>query len=540
MFVFSLDNGLPSGSRTVWSRLSLQPLAAGPLTPFSYSVLEEVAGRAWYQYYDELGFEPTPRARVIRQIGGYPYLNLTLSAERDAENAGIEPTILLVNDERFPITSYEKPGFLAGFKTGRNRKKIESTLALYSNELPAITKKAEAWAAKTKELRWTQADILQIMEEIERISSESFKLFFAARHNLEWIYNRLFWLTIDQQPYPTNLALMGNISCDLTKLHEYVMAEQLLDVGALCKEQPEVVQWLEQETFAHWESALPRDVAEAIGAFVARYGHRCANEGEIRNPRWHDDMDKFLTGLQAYIDWTPKHPAHLPASQPLHRLLETIDGKAKNEAQQMITQLRRLLQLQSNALHAFAHILTGTRRWALAAAKEAMADGRLQQEDDVFFFALEEMKQMMTGEWNVSASQEIQATCEKRRTEYTTWQAEKPAWLSIGDSPATAVGEHGLPGVTGHATGPLRRRPNPTPHACDGAIVGTDLLTSGWAPILPFARALIAAEGTPLDPLVAAARSWHVPTVVGLGATFDTLTEGAQTSVSGDSGIVEQ
>jgi len=58
--------------------------------------------------------------------------------------------------------------------------------------------------------------------------------------------------------------------------------------------------------------------------------------------------------------------------------------------------------------------------------------------------------------------------------------------------------------------------------------------------ILPFARALIAADGTPLDPIVAAARGWHIPTVVGLGARFDTLVEGAQTTILGDNGTVEQ
>jgi len=518
----------------------LQPLAAGPLTPFSYSLLAEVAGRAWYQYYDELGFEPTPRARVIRQIGGYPYLNLTLSAQRDAEMAGIEPIALRLNDGRFPISTYEKPSFLAGIKAGRNRKKIKSTLEQYRSELSTITRKAEAWATKTEELRWTQADILQVMEEIERISSESFKLFFAARHNLERVYNRLFWLTVDQIPYPANLAHIGNISCDLTKLHEYIIAEQLLDVGAHCQELPEVRQWLQNKNFADWQSTLPRNVVDAMAHFFASYGHRCANEGEIRNLRWQDDPQQFFVGLNAYIETMPTRPAHLPAGQPLQHLLETVDSSAKTEVEELVTQARQLLQLQSNGLHAFAHILSGTRHWAIAAANEAMADGRLQQQDDVFFFALEEMKQMMTGEWNVSASQEIHATCEKRRAQYTAWQAEKPAWLSIGESPALAVDSHGLPAVSGSATGPLRRQPNPTPHRCDGAIVGTELLTSGWALVLPFARALIAAEGTPLDPVVAAARAWHVPTVVSLGATFDTLIEGAQTTVAGDSGVVEQ
>ena len=70
MFAYHLPDGLPAGSRTVWSQLSLQPLTAQPLTPFSFSVLDEVAKSAWYHYFDELGFEPLPRSRVLRQQQG--------------------------------------------------------------------------------------------------------------------------------------------------------------------------------------------------------------------------------------------------------------------------------------------------------------------------------------------------------------------------------------------------------------------------------------------------------------------------------------
>jgi pyruvate,water dikinase len=503
-------------------------------------VLEEVARRGWYQYFDELGFDPMPRARVLQQVDGYPYLNLTISAQRDAEVAGLEPMTLLLDGEQFRLTPYEKPGFLASIKTGRNRKRIEATLARYRAELPAHTQKAEAWSTKTQELRWSQADVLQVMEEIERISATSFKIFFAARHNLEWSYNRLLWLTAERQPYPANLALISSSLCDMTALHEYKMAEQLLELGALAADNPTVVAWLQGGDFGGWKSALPYQMSEAVQLFLAHYGHRCANEAEIRQARWQDNPQVLFSSLKAYLQKRPKHPAHLPPTQSLQRLLESVDAGAQKEAQLLITQMRQLLLLQSQALHAFAHVFAGTRRWAVAAAGEAMADERLQAVDDVFFFELEEVKQMMTGEWNISARREIQATCEKRRATYAKWQTAHQPWLLVGDTPARPTGNHGQPGVTGQVTGPLRRWPMPEPASCNGAIVGTQQLNTGWSLILPFARALVTAAGTPLDPIVAAARAWHIPTVVGLGDQFDHLVEGAQTTVHGDSGVVEQ
>jgi len=314
----------------------------------------------------------------------------------------------------------------------------------------------------------------------------------------------------------------------------------LLTTGALCADDPAVGEWLQRADFTEWETDAPRKLVDAMHEFLAQYGHRCVNEGEICNPRWQDEPQQLFIALLTYIQRKPKLPAHLPTAQPLQRLLATVDGQAHKQVQQLTAQLRRLLQLQSDALHAFAHILAGTRRWALAAAHEALADGRLQQRDDVFFFALEEVKQMMTGEWNISAKEEIQATCDKRRATYVQWLTAKPAQLLIGDTPASSVGHFGLPGVTGQVTGPLRRWQTPAPNNCEGAIVGAKQLTSGWALTLPFARALIAADGTPLDPVVPAARAWHIPTVIGLGVTFDQLIESAQTTVDGDKGTVEQ
>ncbi len=540
MFAFSLPKGLPGGSRTVWSRLPLQPLAAGPLTPFSYSLLEEVAKRAWYQYFDELGFEPMPRARILQQVNGYPYLNLTLSAQRDVELAGVEPLTLLLDGERFPLVRYEKPSFFAGIKLGRNRKKITTTLARYAEELPAINQKSETWSAKTKELRWTQADVLQVMEEIERVSASSFKLFFAARHNLEWIYNRLLWLTQDRRPYPANLSLINNCLGALTTVHETTMAEQLLALGALAAADPVVVDWLHNGDFAGWETQLPRPMCEAIQHFLVQYGHRTANEAEIAQERWESNPCLLFSSLTAYLQTAPTRSAHQPPTEPLQNLLEAVDGAAKKEVQLLTAQLRHLLQLQSQALHAFAYALAGTRRWALAAAGEAMADGRLQQREDVFFFALEEVKQMMTGEWNISARSEIQATCEKRRMTYMQWQSAPSPWVLVGENVAVPVGGSGLPVVSGQATGPLRRWPPPAPVQDNGAIIGVQQLNSGCSLILPFALALVAANGTPLDPIVVAARTWQVPTVVALGAQFDNLVEGAQTTVHGDSGMVDQ
>ncbi len=82
-----------------------------------------------------------------------------------------------------------------------------------------------------------------------------------------------------------------------------------------------------------------------------------------------------------------------------------------------------------------AYIWAG-REWAKAAAHEAAHDGRLQEEDEVFFFQLEEIKQMMTGEWNVSDLSDIHATAAERKRQVEAWRELHTPPVLVGDRAA--------------------------------------------------------------------------------------------------------
>ena len=450
MFDYSLPGGLPAGSRTAWSRLPLQPLVETGLTPFSYSVLAEIAGRAWYQYFDRLGFEPMPKARVLRQFQGRPYLNLTISAQREAEHAGLEPLTLRLDGQWFPLCKWEKPGLLAGFKAGLNQKKIDDTLKNLSSEIDAVTQKAQSWWAKTQGWRWTQAEILQIMEEIELAATPSFLNFFAARYNLEVALNRLFRYTVDKMAYPTNLAALQTIIADPARAPvEQAMHERLAALSRLFIGDPSALNWLKSGMFDRWQETLPNSsITTALNEFLRQYGHRRlglkpqatghADEGELCKPRWHEDPTPLFSQLLAYPALSGQVVEALSTAQSEQQLLTAVEAGRRKETTALLQKIHQLLALQSRALHAFAYILEGTRRWALAAAREAMLDERLRQEDEVFFFELEEIKQMMTGEWNVSDKAEIHGTYARRKAEYTQWQEASSTELLIGDTAAVS------------------------------------------------------------------------------------------------------
>ncbi len=538
MFDYTVDAPCDLGASPVWSQLTLQPLSGHVLTPFSLSVIEGAAGRAWFAYYDRLGFNPPARPGFTRRHLGRLYADETLSARLDVEQAGLSALQLRLNGRLAPLAQAEKPGFLASYRLGRSQRKVDELPTALHAELEPTLRKVEAWFRKTRELRWTQAEVLQVMEEIERVATPAMTAFFAARHGLLLAYNRLIVALLGRCPYPHSLALINNSLCDLDGLAEVDMALAVVDLAQQMN--PAVLDWVRRGDLGNWQETLPHaGLAEGVTAFLARYGHRTIGEGEMRNPGWWQDPSPLFRALAACHDRSAHPPVKLPSRGGQQKLLELLEPGQRKDAQQTLGQIRRLLALQSRSLDALAYVFAGTRLWALAAAKEAMVDGRLVDPDDVFFFEIEEMKEMMTGEWNVSDRAGIQATAAQRRTEYASWCKAWPGDLWVGDQEARSV-QPGLPAVAGHITGPLRRVAGPQTQRCAAAVVGVDQMDAGCALALPLAGAFVAASGTPVDAIAAAARYWHTPAVVGLGAAFGRLVEGAQTTVDGDTGAVDQ
>lgn len=530
-FVFS-DGGSEAGP--VWGSALLAPLAPDALTPFAGSLLTEIAARAWYLYYDRLGFGPTSRAGAVRLHAGRPFVNLTLSATLDAENAGVAPPVVRIDGSARPLLAWEKPGLLAGMKLARGAKKIEETLRLLQQELPAITAKTAAWQQRVAGLRWSQAEVLQIMEEIEPVGAAVMLPYFAARRNLEWAYRRLLAL-LAPRPEAEAAALLVQALGGAAPTVELEMAQHVQRLGQRAASQPAVRAWLTAGAYDAWQTSLPPGAfADELQAFMAQYGQRGLCEGEIAAPRWNEAPAALFAAIRACAEGAPAPGAAQPADpQPL---LAAVAGKARKEAQQLVAQMQALLTMQSQALHAIAYMLAGTRRWALAAAREALVDHRITTPDAIFFYEVEEVKEMMTGEWNISDRGGIHATAEARQQALAGWRRTPPSALIWGERAATAAAT-GMPAAAGRAEGSAALVTETISLPADAILVAPQP-ESAAAILLPATRAFVTAQGSLLDPLCACARSLGRPGVVAAGAAITTVAPAARVAVDGALGKV--
>jgi rifampicin phosphotransferase len=274
-----------------------------------------------------------------------------------------------------------------------------------------------------------------------------------------------------------------------------------------------------------------------LAAFLASYGHRCSGEGELRNARWGEDIAPLLRAVVASADTGAALPAAADGSTAMAALLAAVDSKQRKEVQALVQQIRQWLPLQSRALDAYAYVLAGTRRWAQAAAHEAMSDHRLLSPDDVFFYELEEMKEMMTGEWNVSDRSGIRATAAERKTNWEGFAHIVPGELLICTQEAAAAAP-GLPGAAGQARGATAFTLSAAGKPGAKFVLVAMQPDAGWASALPAAAGFVVAQGSALDPVLAAAATLRVPAVYGLGTTWTQVTDGQIISLDGDAGKV--
>ena len=481
---------------------------------------------------------------MVRSLHGRPYFTLTLSAQLDAQQAGIEPPVMRIGGAARQIARWEKPGLLAGLKLGGNARKVTSTLQALDSEIETEGAKGQVWLQRVQAMHWSQAEILQIMEEIERVGAATLQLYVAARHTLQSAYLRLLGLFDGvaslQQLAALNLALRP--TGDLVELQ---IARSVAELAQMAQTTPSVLQFLQTGDFSTWETQLADSpFIASLRRLLAAYGHRCAGEGELMNPRWSENPAPLLAAVTAAAGSNATlPPLAAPDEGPLMALL---DAKRRKEAQALMQQVRQCLALQSRALHVHAYTLSGTRIWAIAAGHEAMGDKRLLVQEDVFFYELEEMKQMMTGEWNISDMANIRATAAQRKLDYRGWRQAVGGDLLVGDGEVFAAipgGATGLPGAAGRGIGPVVATESDlaglavTNGGGKVILVGVQA-DGGWAAALPAAAGIVQAQGSPLDPVVAAAAALQIPVVYDLGERLAAIQAQNLAAVDGSQGTV--
>lgn len=455
-----------------WTRDLARDLFSGRVLPFTWTLLVNPAEAGLRTAYLELG---APAHAIAgpwwRLQQGLAYLHREAVESADRALAGAAWL--------GPRRPAAPDGLIARLQSGSLIKRCQARLAAVPAEARSTQARLLKWLSFVRGLRWTQADLLQVMEELEPNAHAALKTYFLARMGLnaaDWaLQARLAgWLPGD------GAGQIAGLYGGVEGMPSAAMAEAVARAAARPQADPE------------------------RSAALIPWRHRGPGEMRPDARRWDaaPDLLARLAGREA-PRWTQARAAE-QRGLALAGLRGRLSAERHRELERSLGQVHEMIVAADVAWDALAAVMAVAQHWAAAAAGEALAAGLIAAPEDVLYLELEELKQVATGEWHAGRSAAAQQAVGLRKAEAAEARAvEAPA----AGSPRPVVL------YPGAESGPLYRvalAAEPPP----GALWYAETIDPGWAPLWGDAAGLLCSAADPWAPGCIAARALGVPTTI--------------------------
>lgn len=344
------------------------------------------------------------------------------------------------------------------------------------------------------------------------------------------------------------------------------MGLALLDVADAIRPYPDAVGFLRQVDDEGFDDARFLDelatrtggeqARAAIEAYLGTYGMRCAGEIDITRPRWSERPTTLVPAILGNINnFEPGEGARrfeegrLQAEKKQRELLERLqvlpDGADKAEqADRMIERVRIFAGYREYPKYAMVTRYLFYKRALLAEAGRLVAEGVLHRADDIFYLALDELREVV--QTRAVSAQLI----EERRAAFRSYRALTAPRVLTSDG-ETFAGRYGredlpagaLPGM-GVSAGSVEGRARVVTDMSladlePGDILVTAYTDPSWTPLFVAITGLVTEVGGLMTHGAVIAREYGLPAVVGVEDATRLIRDGQRIKVHGMDGYVE-
>jgi phosphoenolpyruvate synthase/pyruvate phosphate dikinase len=338
------------------------------------------------------------------------------------------------------------------------------------------------------------------------------------------------------------------------------MGLQLGDLADALRNYPEVVEYLEHTDDAGFLTNLPgvvggREMLPLFQEFLQKYGMRGTGEIDITRMRWREEPTQFLPMVLSYVrsaqpgqhrrDFEAgKKEAEFMADRLVNRLRKKTWGFLKARIMQRLIKVHRsLIGMREHPKYFIVQNFDWIKQAIMQEANTLVAAGVLQSADDIFWFSLPEIKEMIArqqAEQKLIEIRKSQFRLDSKLTppramtsegEILTRQAtvQTPAGALVG-SPVSAGA------VEGHARVVLKLE---EAHLNKGDILVAPYTDPGWTPLFPLVAGLVTEVGGLMTHGAVVAREYGIPAVVGVEGATRKIADGQWIRVDGTRGIIE-
>ena len=413
--------------------------------------------------------------KLAREIGAPPSFGYDIVAPKSSGSTAphlAAATLFLwggTPDTIAHLLATDPPDVTQKGKTARGVKFSQRLIETF----PQVHDRVRRWAENVMVIDWRQANLLQVMEEVEPMMAEV-----------------VAWEEMMAVAAVGAYAHLGELLDKNENNNVHAEELRLSLVGGL--ETPD------SRLLALLMAGEPEEKVRE------HFWHRTLSDPlQISSPRIGESAEASLPGAMPAIEpraWNISGAqAMRKAAQA--RALAHAGFLQRSKLKKAIDLTQTLLIMHAQAREALAFALAGARRWAQAAAEEGAQDGRILDPDEIFMLEIEEIKQMMTGEWHERAY--VEPLIAHRKNERQPRPPARPAERPLGVAGPAARG------LLQHL-----QSPEQLIETGEFLIVFAPTFSPRWWRVIFRADGVIAADGDLLSWTASVARSGNLPALV--------------------------
>jgi pyruvate,water dikinase len=292
--------------------------------------------------------------------------------------------------------------------------------------------------------------------------------------------------------------------------------------------------------------------ALSVDAFVARFGFHGPEEGELSSTSWREDPGLVASIAERYI----RHGVEDRASEQADRrerrisaeqsLLANLTRPQQLKARAVLRLAQRYLPLREVGKAAFLMALDGARFAARRHGSELVAEGILDQSDDIFAFTVPEvLRGLRRARGDL---REIAARRQAKRSEYRTltfpdrWEGMPEPRMGKATRADLQAGDTitGVSVTSGVVEGSARVATSldVAEELEPGEILVCEVTDPSWCTLFPLVAGMVVDIGGPLSHAAIVAREMGIPCVVNTGEAVTRISTGMRIRLDATNGFV--
>ncbi len=565
--------GFPEGgdAETVWSNVNVGEALPGVATPFTWSIAGAFSEAGFRRAFGALGCSVPKNAKLVGNVYGRIYLNLSQFMRIAAQVPGLDPRTLMQlgggsGADRLArdVSDISRTGFYA---------RLPMTAARLLKEQLRLDADVEAFEQYAEKMRRAHAalDLAILPDEGLATRMRDVQAFLERTGTV--------MLTCASSSLGTHVVLrmlLARVAKDdadrlaqglvrgIQDLESARPGIGVLRVAEIARKEPEAKEALLRETTQTLDAIPEGPTRRALASFLDLYGERAVREAELSTPRWREDPRTVLTMLRVALRGETREievtlaRSRSEADADMKKLQSSLNMAEQTLVRHLVARSQKAARLRERMRAWVTRVLGMVRDVALDADRrllrlvpELADDFRvlqkqgspLAQVQSVFMLTVDEIVAALR-----TSRRDLAPLVRARR-------AELARDLSRPDPPPTFVGLPsavlmppaggrmlaGIAASSGIVEGKARVLMSPAEMTDlqPGEILVVHTTDVGWTPLFLLAAGVVTELGGPLSHAAVVAREFGVPSVVNVDRATLVVKTGDKLRVDGDRGMVE-